>query len=1109
MLTKEAATRPPRPQSTATGGTASGATGSTTSNASHGVVHTWLKLDTGNHSDPIVALAVDAAGRTLLSAAECTVRVWDLARGSAQRVLLGHTPPRVEGGSADGTIGALAVSPDGRWVVTLKNRKRVEVFDAATGHLASAFEHRGHPESLAFSPDGRWLALGVTRRHGAVRNRAAIEVLATRTLVTAGFDAPPEPHAAYAIAQTRMVDEVMHLAVTPRWIPVALDDLPAAQARAQRSGRHAARSALGLVVAVHSISEPRVSRLHWLAFRPDRGIAPLRTRATDLPLLDAATLAVGAGAVVVATEVDPDGSEADTPPGRLVAYDHAGRLLGEVRTEQPPAATAFSPAGTEIAVGLRGDEFGDAAAPALVHVFSIAADGFALRSTYYGHDRPVEALVWRDADCVISSGGDNGAIHLWSPRTRVARPTGAGALRGIGQALLDAGIDADGQVRFGTVAPRLRPPQHAARQQRFDLHALRLHTVDPSAPDPAEADNPRWMLGGSGQQVLQIYHRPDTEGWEPQLGRPGHLTLYVGADDTWLLWTRSGFYATNAPQASRFGYCVDRGPRREALFLPADRFAAFDREDIVRAVVEHGSEERARAQGIDIPQIDVALMLPPIVEIERCTVARDRRQARLHLRVEPLDPRQPTTRIWVLRNGRHAWFETPAGATRQRYWHVPIRLNPGRNELKVLAESATAKSVPCTMVIDGPQPRAAAVTRDEAGGGKLFVLSVGVSDFAVAGTPQAGTTQPLRFPRRDATAVYNALARARRDTAREHPALPLRNGAFKRVAGALLVDQRATKAAILAQARQFADEIVARERAAGVERDVLLVFLSGHGTRFKGEPELFFWNWDLVPTGAEMERTGLSLVDFAEIATAVPAEVVLVIDACHAGMAGNNMMRGLDPEELARRVLAIHERGMYVINGARSEQLSWEHGTLRHGVLTSALLETLRATNAARGPRRALSMLALMAAIQEAVPRISARVGIRTPQTPVCRVYGDLLPLTIYQPLAARRRKHGLRGTRPSATVAEPHGSPPRNRKSTMATKKTSAKKAAKKVAKKAVKAVAKKTAKKTAKKAAAKKAPAKKAVKKVAAKKAAAKTPPRKRAASGAAPKPGADVVR
>jgi uncharacterized caspase-like protein len=1065
------------------------------------VAHTWLRLDTDSHTDPVIALAAAAGGRLVVSAGECTLRVWDATTRKPLRQILGHTNPRVEGGSFDGTIDLLALTPDGRWAVTVKNARRIEVFEVATGNLVAAFEHAASPVSLAFSPDGRWLALAVTRRQGSVHRRGALQVFSTRALTTAGFDRPPAPTAERHIAQTRMVEEVMHLALTVRWIPAPLEDLPGRSRKAPRSGRphRATGRGFGLVVAVHSLSDDRQHRLHWLQFQPELGLDVVRSAVPDRAI-ESATLAVTAQAVVVATTYEGHVSDPARPLGRLIALDHHGRLRGEILVEQAPVAIAVAPDGQAFAVGLAGDPQVGGLQPALTHVMALGPDGFELRSTYYGHDLEVKGLAWLDADTVLSAGGDNNAIHLWSPRTRVALLKHA--LRGVGQDLLDAGIDALGQVRFGTVPPRLRPLNLASRQQRFDLNTLRLHTVSPSEPDGQERENARWALGGAGRQVVQIYHRPDIEGWEVQLWRPGHLTLFVGADDRWVLWTPSGFYATNAPDKSRFGFCVDRGPLREALFLPADRFPIFDREDIVRAVVEHGSEERARAQGVAIPPVDVAALLPPVVEIDRFTVTADRRAVRVHFRVEPLRAEQPTTRVWILRNDRYAWFEADAKALRRRRWRLELRLNPGRNVFKVHAESASAKSLPCVFEVQGPAAPAADV-RLEAGRGRLFLLSVGVSNFQIAGTAQAGATQPLKFPARDATAVYNALAGSRQ-SARFHPHMQLRNAAFESVQAALLVDRQATKAAILDRVRQFADTIVQRERDAGAERDVLFVFLSGHGTRFAGEPELYFWNWDLVNSGADMERTGLSLVEFAEIATAVPAEVVLVIDACHSGMSGNNMMRALDPEELARRILAIHERGMYVINASRSDELSWEHERLGHGVLTSALLQALRDRRSAGGAERGVSMLGIVAAVQELVPRLSARLGA-APQTPVCRLYGDLLPLTIYQAPGARRASHRLRGKSRSATVTRPPGANPSERTARMATKKAAAKKTT------AKKAVAKKT---PAKKAGAKKAAAKKtAVKKAPAKKAAsakktAPAKPRKRVAGGS-PKPGADVVR
>ncbi|MCK7492382.1 MAG: hypothetical protein MZW92_12840 [Comamonadaceae bacterium] len=90
--------------------------------------------------------------------------------------------------------------------------------------------------------------------------------------------------------------------------------------------------------------------------------------------------------------------------------------------------------------------------------------------------------------------------------------------------------------------------------------------------------------------------------------------------------------------------------------------------------------------------------------------------------------------------------------------------------------------------------------------------------------------------------------------------MALRNDAFESVEAALLVEAQATKAAILAQVRRFADAIVERERTAGAERDVLLVFLSGHGTALCERAGAVLLELGPGPdSGKDMERTGLSL----------------------------------------------------------------------------------------------------------------------------------------------------------------------------------------------------------------------------------------------------------
>ena len=204
-------------------------------------------------------------------------------------------------------------------------------------------------------------------------------------------------------------------------------------------------------------------------------------------------------------------------------------------------------------------------------------------------------------------------------------------------------------------------------------------------------------------------------------------------------------------------------------------------------------------------------------------------------------------------------------------------------------------------------------------------------------------------------------------------------------------------------------EIWQRHAQVGNERDVLFVFLSGHGTPVfnKGLPtSLYFANHDIVPTLEDVERSGLSMLDLGDRITSVPAEVVLVIDACHAALAGAGTMAGINPEELARRVHAIYERAMYLVCAASAKEIAREDADGMLGVLTGALMLALQrarpaaapgpaGTGRKRGPQGLEVLMAdIVTGVQRFVPEVSARTGVPA-QTPVCRIYGDLVALTM------------------------------------------------------------------------------------------------------------------
>jgi WD40 repeat protein len=123
-----------------------------------------LMLDTGGHMALIRGLAFTPDGKQLISASDDKViRVWDWRAGKTITTIRGQVGP-----GPDGTIYAMALSPDGRWLaaggwikVPGEQGHVIRLYDFATGKLAALLNgHTAVVDSLAFSPDGHRLISG-------------------------------------------------------------------------------------------------------------------------------------------------------------------------------------------------------------------------------------------------------------------------------------------------------------------------------------------------------------------------------------------------------------------------------------------------------------------------------------------------------------------------------------------------------------------------------------------------------------------------------------------------------------------------------------------------------------------------------------------------------------------------------------------------------------------------------------------------------------------------------------------------------------------------------------------------------------------------------------
>ena len=555
----------------------------------------------------------------------------------------------------------------------------------------------------------------------------------------------------------------------------------------------------------------------------------------------------------------------------------------------------------------------------------------------------------------------------------------------------------DGKIR---VAPPAPDGNYEVPERLLVGHSARM--IDHAACG-------RWLVTTGADQVIRLWFMDDVAE-STQMELYPALNLFVGADDEWVIWSQSGYYNASQKGDRRFGYHINRGTDMESLYFPSDRFIkSFFRPDIIQAILEHGSEERALSalENANAKAVDVAKILPPIVELLPNGIVAEKDKVTLKFSVQVLNPDIPITRVWIIQNDQFVW-KAPKIATK---YMVTLPLTAGPNRFKILAETKSTKAMPLIRVIMGPEKKsetkkksgvgqpldgigtarggakAAEAARSQTNtflsdedNGTLFILAVGVSTLK----NETEDFKSLRFADDDAIGIYNALGRSSFSDKLSKKST-LKNKAFSSVDATILLNEKATKDAILKAVDKISDKIRKRNATKKVHRDVLLVFLSGHGIRRSDdfERELYYWNYDLLKTSTR--ATGLSFIELGEKITSLPADVILATDACHSGMAGSDLVRGLDPNELAKRIYAINERGLYILNASRSEEFAREHEKIGHGVFTKAILETLEFESD-------LTMMNLMASIQKRVLYYTNHL-----QTPVFRMYGDLLPLTIFE----------------------------------------------------------------------------------------------------------------
>lgn len=887
-----------------------------------------LMLDAGGHTATIKKVLFTPDGKQLITCGWDHIRVWDVETGQARKVV--HLP-----GAYWAHIPV--VSPDGKTLAAVSRAENqnlpstIYLLSTADWHIQRMFHMpasektpkglSGYGPVLAFSPDGKQLAAG----HHLIRI----------------WDLSKESEApAREFKQGR---EAQALAFSPPDGRQLLDVSEGIFIRDLATGQRKLFNRDGGVTAN--------ARDGFLAWSPDgKTIAHggnksgLRLFAPDGTLR--ANLLKGRQVLSVAFSADSRRVLAVGSHGADI-FDVAGAAEA---VHFPPARSSIN---ARFAPGaLSGD--GKLAAVAISNVTYLwnASDGTLVHRLRAPRWLPVQAQATWNAD---------GTAVSWDKLVKGALPTNA---RPFNFATLQ--FDPPTGTRHGIVSEQGPLSLNLLKQPRM-VQVLKdgkvLSELKTPAPYPMPATSDRVTLVGServalatapelaptasflldaqtGKVVAQMpnfdtmapspdgrflltisYHHRLLRIWEAREGKL-LLTLFLNGQD-WVVWTPEGYYAATPDGERLIGWSVDNGMDKLPSYYPAEQFRKqLYRPDVIKLVLEKGGVAEAlkaanaarKAKGIEVPTGEARpdKLLPPAVTL--AVDASKKPMVTVTVTAKQGCPEQPVKAMRLLVDGRPlpgrlakvAFDPGKEVPEHQATWTV--ELPPGRHVLSMLARSkddTPGFSAECE--VESPMP-----VKDRP---VVYLVAIGVNRYR-------NTALDLKYAQPDAEALAEAFGAACQTGALYHKAIVTP-----------LVNERATRDAV----RRALDDV----RKAARPNDLFVLAFAGHGVREEGE--FFLLTHEADPTDARaLAKTALSGAALREGLADFPCQVLLMLDACHAGAFGTGLRPGTD--EAARALADVDNRVAVMCAALGHEESLGKDG---HGLFTKAVVAALRRDPAA------------------------------------------------------------------------------------------------------------------------------------------------------------------
>jgi WD40 repeat protein len=900
--------------------------------------------------------------------------VWEVATGRLLRTL---RPPT--GAKSEGVINAVAISPDGRYIVAggmtgykqlgQSSRYSVYGFDREIGALVDDLEisdlynHGTFPLSLDFSTDGAKLVIGTARGEEGI---AAFNMVGKKDTTTDYFKPGGYKEGIYTISRERY------------------DFCNVNGIDFDRSGRLITSCSDGYLrlydkdlQMLRQVRAPGGERLYAVRFSPDGSKLALgyddRAR---VDVLDGNSLK---------GLYQPDTSGVSSGDLRAVAWSADGSALYAGGGWHNGTGSYLIRRWADAGRGRYQDSV--AAGDTIMDLAPLPDGGVA-----FGSQEPSWGVLSVRGERLRFVGRET-ADHRDSQGRFLANETGS---------VVGFTYEASGKSLgwFSVVGRRLntgdgniplRPPRIVGLSitdwkdsQTPTLNGqikLKLLAGDVSRSLAVAPDAQSFLL--AGDRSMRLFGQKGNELWINEIPGParsvnisgnGKLAIGAFADGTirwyrmtdgkellaffphkdrkrWVLWTPSGYYDCSVGAEDLIGWHVNTEAyvTKTPNFFPAERFrSVYFRPDVISRILETGDEAQALKLASDKSEGDIELKkrFAPVINIISPANDSEIKSSTLVVRYSLRSPSgDPVIGVKVLIDGRPAGAERGPGQLPKDGHKGQLTVTvPSRDcEIGLVAENKYTSSVASVVRLRWHGASETELTKP-----KLYILAVGVAEYR-------NTSWNLNYPAKDARDFVAAM--------RSQEGALYRKVEFK-----LLTDKLATRDNILDGLEWIQSQTTSR--------DVAMVFFAGRD--FNDNRDRYFlcsYNFE----EQSLMRTGVAYSDIRSAVEAIAGKALFFVDTGHAGNAAGSSGPGSHADiNLLVNELSGAGNGVIVFTAATGKQSSLEDAQWGNGAFTKALVEGLNGAADVKKQGR-ITVAMLDSYVAERVKELTA--GKQTPAT--------------------------------------------------------------------------------------------------------------------------------